>query len=136
MLAEGNRPQVGSSALALGVRLPPDEHADIAVGPAGMVEPRTGEMSVAPAWRLLPLHRIPRRLRAKFPRAAGKDQCFLWRMGDGPFAEALLADRLLLRPDPEKPNAHGFVEPVGTMPAGEYQAALAVTRDRWVIDEE
>jgi hypothetical protein len=93
-------------------------------------------MSVAPAWRLLPVHRIPRRLRAKFPRPAGKNQCFVWRMGEGPFREAPVADRLLLRPDPEKPNAHGFVEPVCTMPVGEYQAALAATRDQWVVAEE
>jgi hypothetical protein len=43
----------------LGVRVPPDAKADIAVGAEGMVEPRTGGMSVAPAWRLLPVHRIP-----------------------------------------------------------------------------
>jgi hypothetical protein len=135
MLADGDRPQVGPSALALGVRVPPDEHADIAVGAEGMVEPRTGGMSVAPAWRLLPVHRIPRRLRAKFPRAAGKNSFFLWRMGDGPFAEGPFAERLLFRPDPEKPNKHGFVEPVAKMPTGDYRAALAATRDQWVIDE-
>ena len=136
MLADGVRPRVGPSALALGVRLPPDEHADIAVGAEGMVEPRTGGMSVAPAWRRLPLHRIPRRLRARFPRAAGRNDLFLWRMGDGQFSEGPLTDRLFFRPDPEKPNTHGFVEPGATMPAGEYQEALAATRDWWVIDEE
>jgi len=120
----------------LGVRVRPDEHADIAVGAEGMVEPRTGGMSVAPAWRRLPVHRIPRRLRAKSPRAAGKNEFFLWRMGNGPFMEGPLADRLLFRPDPEKPNKHGFVEPAARMPAGDYQAALAATRDQWVIDEE
>jgi hypothetical protein len=48
-----------------------------------MVEPFMGGMSVAPQWRLLPVHRIPRRLRAKFPQAAGKNSVFLWRMGEG-----------------------------------------------------
>jgi hypothetical protein len=57
-------------------------------------------------------------------------------MGDGPFTEGPLTDRLLFRPDPEKPNTHGFVEPESTMPVGEYQEALAATRERWVIDEE
>jgi hypothetical protein len=136
MLADGDRPQVGPSALVLGVGVPPDEHADIAVGEEGMVEPRTGGMSVAPAWRLLPVHRIPRRLRARFPRAAGKNQRSLWRMGDGPFTDGPLADRLLFRPDPEKPARHGFVEPRARMPAGDYQAALAATRGQWAIDEE
>jgi len=136
MLADGDRPQVGAAALALGVRVPPDEHADIAVGAEGLVEPRTSGMSVAPAWRLLPVHRIPRRFRARFPRAAGKNALFLWRMGHGPFTDGPIADRLLFRPDPEKPNEHGFVEPVTTMPAGDYRAALAATRDQWAIDEE
>lgn len=136
MLADGDRPKVGSSAMALGVRVPPDKHPDIAVGVHGMVEPQTGGMSVAPAWRLLPLHRIPRRLRAKFPRAAGKNESFLWRMGDGPFIEGPFSAHLFFRPDPEKPNKHGFLEPAVTMPADNYQAALAITRDQWEIDEE
>ena len=80
MLADGGRPRVGPSALALGVRVPPDEHADIGIDAEGMVEPGTSGMSVAPAWRLLPTHRIPRRLRAKFRRATGKSELFLWRM--------------------------------------------------------
>jgi hypothetical protein len=103
----------------LGVRVPPDAKADIAVGAEGRVEPRTGGMSVAPAWRLLPVHRIPRRLRVKFPRAAGRNDSFLWRMGAGPFVEGALADRLLFRPDPEQPDRHGFVEPVASMLVGE-----------------
>jgi hypothetical protein len=136
MLADGDRPQVGPTALTLGVRLPPDEHADLAVTAEGMVEPRTGGMSVSPAWRLLPVHRIPRRLRDRFPRATGKNSFFLWRMGDGPFTEGPFADRLLFRPDPDKPTKHGFVEPEARVSADEYQAALAATRDQWMIDEE
>src|SRR5690349_13691261 len=101
MLADGARPQVGPSAVALGVRLPPDEHADVAIGAEGLVEPRTGGMSVAPAWRRLPVHRIRRRLRARFPRAAGRNDVFLGRMGEGPFTEGPLTGRLLFRPDPE-----------------------------------
>jgi hypothetical protein len=79
---------------------------------------------------------IPRRLRATFPRAAGKKNAVLWRRGEGCFVEGPLADRLLFRPDSEQPDSHGFVEPVAPMPVGEYQAALAATRDQWVIDEE
>jgi hypothetical protein len=136
MLADGDRPQVGPAALALGVRVPPDEHADIAVSVDGLVEPRTGGMSVAPAWRMLPVHRIPRRLRTKFPRAAGKNECYLWRMGDGPFTEGAFADDLFFRTDPEKPHKHGFVEPAVKMSTAEYQAALAAIRHQWKIDEE
>jgi hypothetical protein len=57
-------------------------------------------------------------------------------MGGGPFTEGPLTDRLLFRPDPEKPDTHGFVEPAATMPAGDYRQALAATRDQWVIGEE
>ena len=136
MLADGLSPLVFPAALGLGARVSPDEHNDIAVGEDGMVESHTGGMSVAPEWRLLPIHRIPRRLRAKFARAAGKNSVFLWRMGDGPFVAGPFADRLLFRPDPAKPNQHGFVEPVDRMRADEYQEALAATRDQWILDEE
>jgi hypothetical protein len=134
MLAEGDRPQVGPAGLSLGVRVPPDENADIPVDADGMVEAGTGGMSVGPTWRLLPVHRIPRRFRTKFPRAAGKNGIVLWRMGDGPFTEGPFAEGLRFRPDPEKPTKHGFVEPSARVPIDEYQAALAAPRDRWVID--
>jgi hypothetical protein len=116
--------------------MPPDDHADITVGEDGMVEPYTGGMSVAPEWRLLPVHRIPRRLRAKFPQAAGKNAVILWRMGDGLFSPGPFADRLQFRPDPVKPGSHGLIEPATRMPDTEYQRALAETRDQWILDEE
>jgi hypothetical protein len=129
-------PTFGPAAGSLGVRLPPDKHADIPVDGLGMVAPRTGGMSVAPAWRFLPVHRIPRRLRVKFPRAAGKNDLHIWRMGDGPFESGPFAERLVLRPDPEKPDRHGFVEPEVPMRVADYQQALAQTRAYWQIDEE
>ena len=48
MVADGGRLKVGASALALGVRMPPNDHPDIAVDAEGKVEPQTGGMSVAP----------------------------------------------------------------------------------------
>src|SRR5690349_14558695 len=111
MLPDGERPLVAPSVLGLGVRLPPEPHADITIAADGTVGPGTGGLSVAPAWRRLPVHRIPRRLRDKFPRAAGKDEAFLWRMGDGPFTAGPFADGPLFRPDPGAPGRHGLVEP-------------------------
>lgn len=73
MTREGNKPKLGSTARTLGVRVPPACFHDIPVDPDGTVAPRTGGMSVAPAWRALPLHRIPRRLRHLVPWAAGND---------------------------------------------------------------
>jgi hypothetical protein len=136
MLIDGGLPHVAPSAASLGVRLPPDKHADIVVDGHGLVEPGTGGMSVSPAWRFLPVHRIPRRLRVKFPRAAGKNDLFIWRMGEGPFTSGPVTERLLLRLDPEKPQKHGLVEPTARMPVADYQQALAQTRGYWRIDEE
>jgi hypothetical protein len=53
-------------------------------------------------------------------------------MGTGPFVAEPVAAGLQLRPDSE---THGTVEPDRPMPLPEYQAALASTREQWVIDE-
>jgi hypothetical protein len=136
MMADGDAPQLGSTAVSLGIRLPPDPHADLVVDENGNVGPGTGGMSVAPEWRLLPVHRIPRRLRSKYPRAAGRSDVKLWRMGDGPFVAGPVAARLLLRPDPKAQQRHGFVEPDARMASVDYQQALADTRDHWQMDED
>jgi hypothetical protein len=91
-------------------------------------------MSVAPAWRQLPLHLVPRRLKGLRPAAVGKNSLAIYRKGDGPFVQGPFADGLRLYPDPSKSN-HGVVEPVRVMPLQEYQAALAATRSDWSIDE-
>lgn len=132
MTREGNKPKLGSTARTLGVRVPPACFHDIPVDPDGTVAPRTSGMSVAPAWRALPLHRIPRRLRHLVPWAAGNDNDACWRMGDGPFEDSPVTAGLLLRVEP---STHGLVEPVQRVSLSQYQAALADTRDHWVVDE-
>jgi hypothetical protein len=126
------RPKVGTTARTLGVRLPPDPKPDITPDSNGVVRPGTGGMSVAPAWRRLPLYRIPRRLRHLVPQAHGKDEDACWTMGDGPFADGTLAAGLALRVDSAR---HGLVEPDGEMTVEAYQEALAATRDHWTVDE-
>jgi hypothetical protein len=128
MARDRDRPRIGATARDLGVRVP----GDIPVRD-GRVSPGTGGMSVAPAWRALPPFRIPRRLIHLAPDAAGKDEDACWRMGEGPFEEASVAESLTLRPD--RPT-HGVVEPSEAMPLERYQDALAATRDRWRIDED
>jgi hypothetical protein len=135
MLADGNKPQVGSAATMLGVRVPPAANPDLPVDPQGNVRPASGGMSVAPAWRLLPVHRIPRRLRHLFPRAAGSNQLHCWRLGDGLFTAGPLAAGLYFRPDPHNAIRHGFVEPSQEMRLLDYQAALAATQLQWLVDE-
>lgn len=129
MSRDGDHPRVGSTGRTLGARVPHDISADA----AGLVHPGTGGMSVAPTWRDLPPHRIPRRLRHLAPEAAGNDADACWRMGEGPFAAGGVAEGLLLRPG--RPT-HGTIEPAMPMTLGRYQAALATTRERWVVDEE
>lgn len=133
MTVDGDgKPKVGQAARTLGARVPPAGKPDIRPDGAGIVRPRTGGMSVAPGWRNLPAHRIPKRLKPLMPDAAGKDEDACFCMGDGPFVSGAVATDLELRVD--RPE-HGMVEPAAAMPASDYQRALAVTRDQWVIDE-
>ena len=81
MQADGDRPMVGRPKSMLGVKAGSDEHADINPADSGDVHPGSGGMSVAPAWRELPLHRIPRRLRGLCSKARGSNNTQIWRMG-------------------------------------------------------
>ena len=47
---------------------------------------------------------------------------------EAPLAEA----RLAVRPDPDRPDKHAFVEPVARVGLADYESALASTRPRWV----
>lgn len=85
---------------------------------------------MAPAWRDLPLHRIPKRLKREAKGAVGNDKC--WRMGVGAFCSKDMTDALTLR----QTNAtHGLVEPARNMTIGDYQTALAATQPEWEVDE-
>jgi hypothetical protein len=57
-------------------------------------------------------------------------------MGEGDFVAGPVADGLALRPDPDRPHEHGFVEPEREMPVGDYEAAIAATRGLWSRWEE
>ncbi len=132
-------PEVGPGGNLLGVRVGSDEGDDIP-DEEGWVLPGTGGMSVAPTLDTLPIHRIPRRLRAKyperFPNAVGSNQLHCWSMGEGDFVEGRIADKLALRPDPAKPKRHGFVEPEEKMSIADYEAALTATQALWTRWEE
>ena len=51
-------------------------------------------------------------------------------------AAAAVTEHLTFRPDPGRPEKHGFVEPARRTTAEDYQASLAATRDQWVLDED
>lgn len=128
MTREGDQPKVGPSARTLGVR----PGIDVTPDPNGNVRPETGGMSVAPSWRVLPPWRIPKRLDSMVPGATGKDEDACWSFGEGPFECSPVNDQLSFRPDSAD---HGLVEPAAIMNLDDFQAALAATRDEWVIDE-
>jgi hypothetical protein len=127
MKKEDGRPQTGRSATTLGVRIP----RDIAVDKKGCVSPSTGGMSVAPAWRLLPTHRIPARLNHLCRDAAGSNNLHCWNMGDGEFVDGSLTSALNLRRDTA---IHGLVEPNAVVLLETYEANLTATQEHWMID--
>jgi hypothetical protein len=129
MKKEGERPKTGRTAMTLGVRIP----GDIAVDEKGCVSPLTGGMSVAPAWRLLPSHRIPARLRHLCLDAAGSNNLHCWKMGDGEFVDGPLSSALNFRRDTA---THGLVEPNAIVLLETYEANLTATREHWMIDED
>jgi hypothetical protein len=126
--AADDGPTVGQSAAQLGVRVP----TDIAPDEQDRVSPGTGGMSVSPGLRALPAFLIPKRLRALVPKARGRDDGYVWRMGTGPFTRGSVGEGLQLEPDSP---THGTVQPAEVMPLSAYEDALAATRDEWVIDE-
>jgi hypothetical protein len=130
MTRDGERPKIGQTARSLGARIPGDLPEQ-----DGHVAPSTGGMSVSRSWRDIPAWRIPIRFVHLQPNAAGKHaDVSLWRLGNGPFVEGDVTDKLRLRPDSSK---HALVEPSELMLSEDYQAALAATRDMWhCIDEE
>lgn len=134
MLADSDKPLVGASNKTLGVRFPPDKHSDIPVAPDGFVQPSTGGMSVAPAWRELPHFLIPRRLKHLNRNATGNNSLRCWCMGAGAFVDSPIAEKICLRIDPKNAR-HGFVEPSVRMHKEEFQAAIAATNEFWRLDE-
>lgn len=138
MLADGDKPLVGSENNNLGVRVRPHPRADIPVNPDGSVSPSTGGLSVNPSLEALTKrpHLVPRRLKNRFPGARGVEQLIIWRMGEGVFQAGAVADSLMLRPDKKAAPEHGVVEPERRMLLEEFQNALAATREQWERGEE
>jgi hypothetical protein len=89
-------------------------------------------MSVAPSWREINVHRIPKRLRPIVPGAGGSNNTFCFRMGTGAFVQGAFANGLTLEPDSA---THGNVAPAQVVSLAAYEADLAATRPNWQEDE-
>jgi hypothetical protein len=110
------RPRVGPTARRLGVR----PGWDIPVDDYGEVEPYSGGMSVTPdSPDRLPAFRRP-------PNHGGTGLDPVWEIDSD-----RLGDGLVYRPDPRRPDFHGFIEPARRMRLDEYENLLALTRDDW-----
>jgi hypothetical protein len=46
-----------------------------------------------------------------------------------------MGQSLTLRPDPDKADVHGFVEPDTTMTFAEYQGAIEATQPQWIQED-
>ena len=114
-------PEVGRSARRLGVRTPEDVQPDA----RGLVQPRTGGMSVSPdsLWNL-PHHRRPQPLGRGSTGPAGDT---VYSLSEPP----LEVCALVARRDPRRPDKHAFVEPSAPTPLSDYESALESTRPAW-----
>jgi hypothetical protein len=113
---EDEWPLLGATRRTLGAV----RNSDIPVAPDGTVSPQTGGMSVAPdAPSNLPVHRRPPEF-----GGTGLDPVFV-------LAEEFVGPDLIYRPDPNRPQRHGFIEPTRTMLFEQYQRALWATREAW-----
>jgi hypothetical protein len=114
-------PQVGRSAIELGVRVP----EDIATDEDGFVKPGTGGMSVAPKSALsVPPHRRPRGM---YMGSTGKKNNRMYALADSDIP----ADKLSARLDPQRPQMHAFVEPAVMIELAKYERDLADTQIKW-----
>ena len=124
--ADDGQPLVGSGSNELGVRLPPNPHADIEIDDDGNVVLNGDGMSVAGNWRNLLPHLVPKRLRPILTRANGSNKLACFRFGDGPFSPGTLNDRLSLTLKRHDAQA-GNVVPAEPVSAGQFQEDLAAT---------
>jgi len=115
---EDGLPKPGASARTLGVRAT----IDIPVGEDEYVWPEMGGMSVSPP---PPENLSPWR---RPPEFGGTSKDTLWELDTDQ-----LPDALRYRPDPDNPDAHGFIEPSRPMTFEEYQRALHGSRGLWTL---
>ena len=130
---DGQYPRVSNESKCLGVREPPNLHADVDVDKNDNVQLNGKGMSVGDDWRQLQGHLIPEHLDDGLNAADGKEMA-VFVHGEGPFQEASVAAnlKLLLKPGS---TSNGVVAPKVARSLADYQADLAATQSDWVIDE-
>jgi hypothetical protein len=127
---DDRKPSVGRSAVKLGVRVESPGNASDILVTNGMVSFGIEGMSVSPSPSALPPHRIPRRLRDRFPEAHGADSTWVWKYGDGDFLACQINESIAFRPTSVH---HGVLCPTVEMPLLAYEEGLATTRNEWEL---
>lgn len=127
-------PECGNSSKQLGVRVPPNKHADVDLKDCGNVKMNEKGLSVGSHWTKLPPHLIPKRLFGKRPGAVGSDKNSCFKLGAGSFDEGDVSENLTLVK--KSVPSLGLIIPQTSMHIDEYQEAIAATRCDWIIDEE
>ena len=125
---EDGLPTIERSASGLGIR--PGTDVDVDAGGNAVVNGKG--MSVSPAWRVMSIFRIPKRLKDKVQGARGSNNTYCFRFGMGPFQAGEFAAGLELMPDSP---THGCVIPAQLVPLSQYEIDLAATRADWQFDE-
>jgi len=128
------KPVIGTESKELGVRIPPNSHADVDLDSNGAVILNRRGLSVASEWYFLLPHLIPKRYRGVREGAAGPNSLSIYRIGSGEFQDSEVNDHLLLALKPGNAR-HGNIVPRWLMHVAEFQAHLANTRDQWVVEE-
>lgn len=129
-------PTVGNRSKELGVREPPDAHADVDVDSQNEVVLNGRGMSVAESWRHLLPHLIPKRLQARglCADASGSNSLACFTMGAGGFMSGPMNASLYLALKPNDSYA-GNVVPTTAVRLAQFQSDLSATREQWLIDE-
>lgn len=113
-----DHPLCGNGSCQLGARV----GVDIRPDDDNQVHPGRGGLSVTPDDpKHLPLHFRPKQLGGNGRLPVFQIEC------------NQLGSSLQYRSDPQKPHAHGFIEPAKMMALSCYQAALAATQNRWSL---
>jgi len=121
---DDDKPVVGQGFGELGVR-PTEIDTDV----QGNAVQNDKGMSVGPAWRVLSLFVVPKRLGTG---GRGKANAHCFRRGNGAFQQGPCGNGLELLPDS---RTHGVVRPAQLVPLAQYLKDLAATREEWQIDE-
>ena len=121
---DDDKPIVGQGFGNLGVRA-----NEIDTDVQGNAIPNHKGMSVGPAWRVLSIFVVPRRLGTG---GRGKPNTHCFRRGAALFQQGACGNGLELLPDSA---THGVVRPAQLVPLAQFLQDIANTRAEWEIDE-